>query len=95
MSRSKTLWADTLQIHWVHPFDRDLTSRGDDPGRLSRRSESANQDDWRKSPKIRAEVRHCVDRHQGSGLARVVGPQFNTLPVAMFFPAESPLRKES
>jgi len=31
--------------------------------------------------------------HQGSGLVRVVGPQFNTLPVAMFFPAESPLRK--
>ena len=31
--------------------------------------------------------------HQGSGLVRVVGAQFNTLPVAMFFPARSPLRK--
>jgi polar amino acid transport system substrate-binding protein len=31
--------------------------------------------------------------HQGSGLVRVVGPQFNTLPVAMLFPAESPLRR--
>jgi polar amino acid transport system substrate-binding protein len=31
--------------------------------------------------------------HQGSGLVMVVGAQFNTLPVAMFFPAGSPLRK--
>ena len=31
--------------------------------------------------------------HEGSGLMRVVGPQFNTLPVAMLFPAESHLRK--
>jgi glutamine transport system substrate-binding protein len=34
---------------------------------------------------------YCAS-HQGSGPVRVVGPQFNTLPVAMFFPAESPLR---
>jgi polar amino acid transport system substrate-binding protein len=31
--------------------------------------------------------------HQGAGLVRVVGRQFDTLPIAMSFPADSRLRK--